>query len=222
MGDRDDATGGAALAGLAIALGGAAFGAFLSSRHARRGHDDAPEHTRRQPEGDLTLVGRTVTIRKDAKEIYEFWRDFSNLPRVMDNLARIEIEGGDARRSTWHIKAPAGRTVAVETEVVEDEPGKVIAWRSRDGSDITTNGRVTFQKAPGERGTRVSLVMEYDPPAGAVGRAVAKLFLREPAVQARHDLKRLKMLMETGEIATSARNRELAGEANSATEREMA
>jgi uncharacterized membrane protein len=81
---------------------------------------------------------------------------------------------------------------------------------------------VTFQKAPGERGTRVSLVMEYDPPAGAVGRAVAKLFLREPAVQARHDLKRLKMLMETGEIATSARNRELAGEANSATEREMA
>ena len=75
-------------------------------------------------------------------------------------------------------------------------------------SEIETSGEVRFEDAPGERGTRVSLVMAYDPPAGALGRAVAKLFLREPQVQARHDLKRFKMLMETGEIATSARTRD--------------
>ena len=77
-----------------------------------------------------------------------------------------------------------------------------------DGTEIETSGKVRFEDAPGERGTRVSLVMAYDPPAGALGRAVAKLFLREPQVQARHDLKRFKMLMETGEIATSARTRD--------------
>ena len=84
----------------------------------------------------------------------------------------------------------------------------LIAWRSVEDSEIETSGEVRFEDAPGKRGTRVSLMMAYDPPAGALGRAVAKLFLREPQVQARHDLKRFKMLMETGEIATSARTRD--------------
>ena len=66
---------------------------------------------------------------------------------------------------------------------------------------------MTFEPAPGDRGTRVSLRMSYDAPGGPLGRAAAKLSLREPEVQARHDLKRFKMLMETGEIATSAHTR---------------
>jgi hypothetical protein len=83
-----------------------------------------------------------------------------------------------------------------------------IARPREELSQIDTEGRVTFADAPGERGTRVGVRVAYKPPAGELGRAVAKLFMREPEIQARHDLKRFKMLMETGEIATSARRKD--------------
>ncbi|MEW4448832.1 SRPBCC family protein [Qipengyuania sp. JC766] len=192
------------VAGLALVAGGAAFGAMLSRRH-KGGSDDAPLFTRRKPGTDNPILGRTVTIRKGRSELYEFWRDFENLPRFMENVDEIRKDG-DAR--IWVIKAPAGQTVEVRTEVVSDVENQTIAWRSVEGSDIETNGEVTFADAPGDRGTRVSLVMFYDPPAGSLGRVIAKAFQREPEVQARHDLKRFKMLMETGEIATSAHRKD--------------
>jgi Predicted integral membrane protein len=171
----------------------------------RRPSDDAPGFTARRGFGDYSVVGRTVTIRKPRAELFTFWRDFTNLAQFMENLERIEVDDVVAGSATWYIKAPAGRTMAVKTQVAREEPGKLIAWRSVDESDIDTEGRVTFEDAPGERGTRVSLIIAYKPPLGEAGRAVAKLALREPEIQARHDLKRLKMLMEAGEIATSAR-----------------
>lgn len=198
---------GAGVAGLAVAVGAVAYGAFLSNRHRRRGYDDAAEFTKRQPKEKLALVGRSVTIRKPRAELFAYWRDFSNLPQFMENVETISDADGDGV-SVWTIKAPAGQTVDVATEIASESKDKCISWRSVEGSDIETRGEVRFEDAPGERGTRVSLIMSYDPPAGALGRAVAKMFLREPEVQARHDLKRFKMLMETGEIATSVRTRD--------------
>lgn len=192
------------VAGLGLAIGGLAFGAFLSQRR-KGGDDDAPFYTRKSPDSDNAVLGRTVTIRKPRAELYAFWRDFGNLPRFMENVETIRKEG-DHR--VWVIKAPAGQTVVIKTEVCEDVEGKRIAWRSVEGSDIETRGSVEFADAPGDRGTRVSLVMSYNPPAGNLGRTIAKLFQREPEVQARHDLKRFKGLMETGEIATSAHRKE--------------
>lgn len=192
------------IAGVALAVGGAAFAGFLAKRH-KGGDDDAPLYTRKRPGTENPIVGRTVTIRKPRAELYRFWRDFQNLPGFMENVEAIR-EDGEAR--IWTIKAPAGQTVEVRTEIVVDRKDDTIAWRSVEGSDIETNGEVTFTDAPGDRGTRVSLVMFYDPPAGKLGRAIATLFQREPEVQARHDLKRFKMLMETGEIATSAHTRD--------------
>ena len=190
--------------GVALAIGGAAFAGFLAKRH-KGGSDDAPLYTRKRPGTDNPIVGRTVTIRKPRAELYAFWRDFQNLSGFMENLESIRAEG-DAH--IWTIKAPAGQTVELRTEIVQEMKDRTIAWRSVEGSDIETNGEVTFADAPGDRGTRVSLVMFYDPPAGKLGRAVATLFQREPETQARHGLKRFKMLMETGEIATSAHTRD--------------
>jgi uncharacterized membrane protein len=198
-------------AGIGLALGAAALGAFLTTRNGRprKDHhgDSAPGFTQRRNFGHYDVTGRTVTIRKPREELYAFWRDFHNLPRVMENLESVRPSGTDGR-SIWTIKAPGGRTVEVETEIAREVENELIAWRSVEGSEIDTEGRVTFEDAPGERGTRVGLIIAYHPPGGEVGRLVAKAFLREPAVQARHDLKRLKMLMETGEIATSARHRD--------------
>ena len=122
----------------------------------------------------------------------------------MENLESIEDAGANDALM-WNIKAPAGRTVSVTTEIDSEKQDEHIAWRSVEGSDIETSGEVRFEDAPGDRGTRVSLTMSYDPPGGALGQSIAKLFQREPQVQTRHDLKRFKMLMETGEIATSVR-----------------
>ena len=198
---------GGGLAGLAIAAGAVAFGAFLSNRHKQRGIDNAPYFAKRKPEGELAQVGRSVTIRKPKEELFEFWRDFSNLAKFMENLEAVEREA-DTKVSTWRIKAPIGQTVEIKSEILSEKKNDYIAWQSVEGSDIETRGRVEFEDAPGDRGTMVSLEMAYDPPGGTLGRAAAKLFLREPQIQARHDLKRFKMLMETGEISTSARTKD--------------
>lgn len=208
MTDRDGRGLGVALAGIGLTLGTVAVGSILAHK-TRKGSapDDAPDYTGRRTSGE-EAIGRTVTIRKPREELYRIWRDFKRLPEFMENLERIDVYDQSAGRATWHIKAPAGQTVEVETEISNEEDGRLIAWRSVAGSDIQTTGEVTFEDAPGDRGTRVKLEMSYDAPGGEVGRTIAKLFLREPQVQARHDLKRFKMMMETGEIATSARTKD--------------
>lgn len=169
-------------------------------------HDDAPDRARRDDkDGDLAIVGRTVLINKPRQEVYAFWRDFSNLPRFMRAVDTIEIDGPLTR---WTIKAPLGQTVTLLTEVTEDVPGSAIGWRSTEESQIKTEGRVSFTDAVGDRGTAVTADIHYEPPAGDLGRLAAKLFGAEPNIQARHELKRLKMLLETGEIATAVNHRD--------------
>ncbi|MEW9855357.1 SRPBCC family protein [Novosphingobium sp. M1R2S20] len=207
--DRNGLWATAGLAGLMVAAGA---GAFLTARNGRESGrrtppDDAPGFTARRGFGSYDVAGRSVTIARPRQELYDFWRKFENLSSFMENIVSVKPTGQNGR-AVWTIRAPAGRTVEVETEIVREEPGELIAWRSVPGSQIETEGRVTFKDAPGERGTRVSTRIAYKPPAGEVGRIIAKLFMREPAIQARHDLKRLKMLMEAGEIATSARRKD--------------
>ena len=147
------------------------------------------------------IVGRTVPIGRPRAELYAFWRDFKNLARFMENIDSVDaMDGG---RSRWTIKAPAGRTVTFETTITEDQPDRAIAWESVKGGDIDNAGRVEFFDAPPGRGTQVRVTMAYDPPAGEIGKAIAKLFQKEPKIQARRDLRRFKQLMEAGEISTS-------------------
>ncbi|GAB1581208.1 SRPBCC family protein [Phyllobacterium phragmitis] len=188
--------------GVALATG-IALGLMSTRRRERHPPDSAPGRTarRRGRFGDYAVVGRTVTIARPRAELYAYWRDFQNLPRFMENIEQVQPTGEN--QAVWTIAAPGGRTVDVETEVVEDRENELIAWRSVPGSDIETEGRVAFRDAPGGRGTQVEAIVAYKPPAGELGRLVAKLFQREPGIQGRHELKRFKMLMETGEIAKS-------------------
>ncbi len=191
------------------ALAGAASLAYLKRAQRpepHRPHDSAPGRTaKRRRFGDYAVVGRTVTIARPRSELYAFWRDFSNLPTFMENIRAVEKTGPDTSR--WTIAAPAGRSVDVETRIVEDRENAFISWRSVEGSALDAEGKITFRDAPGDRGTEVEAIVAYKPPAGELGRWIATLFQREPAMQGRRELKRLKMLMETGEIATSANRR---------------
>ena len=164
----------------------------------------APDHVWRRGTSryDADLVGKTITVGKPRDQLYEEWRDFARFPRFMDNVERVE--NIDDKRSRWTIKAPGGSSVELVTRITEDQPGKAIAWESEPESQIDTQGRVEFLEAGPGRGTMVRLVMRYDPPGGVVGKGLAKLFQREPHIQARRDLRRFKSLMETGEVATNA------------------
>lgn len=146
-------------------------------------------------------VEYVTTINRPIGEVYEAWKDFERFPTFMRHLETVEVLSD--RRSRWRARAPAGATVEWQAEIVEDRPGERLAWRSLDGSDIHHSGAVTFEHAPGARGTEVRAVLDYSPPAGAVGRAIAKLFGEEPEQQIREDLRRFKQIMEAGEIALS-------------------
>jgi uncharacterized membrane protein len=165
-------------------------------------HDDAPVTTSKHTHPDRALVAETVTINRAAQELYAFWRQPGNLVAVMDNIASIEPI--DDTRARWTVKAPAGREVSWESVITKDIPGQEITWQSAPGADVANSGRIEFQDA-GARGTVVRAVIAYDSPGGMIGQLIAKLFQREPRMQARRDLRRFKQLMETGEIATSSR-----------------
>jgi uncharacterized membrane protein len=177
---------------------------LTTSKDQSRAVDEATEALI-ENKGD-TLVGRTVTINRRIGELFAYFRDFANLATFMENVERIDVL--DDRRSHWVVKAPGGKTVEWTSVVTEEAPNSFIAWASEEGADVPNSGRVDFRDA-GDRGTVVSATILYDPPAGTIGKLVAKIFQREPAIQARRDLRRFKQLMETGEIATGARNRRL-------------
>ena len=155
------------------------------------------------PESQGTSASaRSVTINRPVGEVFTYFRDFANLPSFMDNVERIRVL--DHARSAWEVKGPAG-TYEWIARITEEVPDRLIAWTSEPGADVANSGRVEFRDA-GPRGTVVTATILYTPPGGVIGKVIAKLFQREPAIQARRDLRRFKQLMETGEIATGARN----------------
>jgi uncharacterized membrane protein len=147
-------------------------------------------------------VEKVVTVNRTPEECYNFWRKLENLPRFMQHLESVKVI--DERRSHWVAKAPAGMQVEWDAQITEDRPNQMLAWRTIEGSEIPNTGTVRFEPAPPGRGTIVRVALQYDPPAGAFGAAVAKLFGEEPQQQVNDDLRRFKQLLETGEIPTTA------------------
>lgn len=143
-------------------------------------------------------VEASETIQIEAQDLYDFWKQFDNLPRFMEHLQRVSQlpDGG------WHwvAAAPAGAEVEWDADVTQDIPGRLIAWRSRPGSQIANEGFVEFAQAPGDRGTELRVRLMYEPPAGQLGVLVAKLFGEEPKQQIEGDLMRLKKLIESGDL----------------------
>ena len=148
-------------------------------------------------------VEQSFTINRTPWELYEYWRNFENLPQIMSHLESVRVL--DEKRSHWVAKAPAiaGGTVAWDAEIINDEPNALIAWRSLEGADVDNAGSVRFVPAPGDRGTEVKVVIDYIPPAGQIGKWVAQLFGEEPSQQIQEDLRKFKRVMETGEFATT-------------------
>ncbi|MFL6540823.1 MAG: SRPBCC family protein [Chthoniobacterales bacterium] len=146
-------------------------------------------------------VEKVVAIDRAPNELYDYWRQFENLPRFMRHLESVRQTGQN--RSHWRAKGPAGTSVEWEAEIVDDRPGELISWRSLPGADIDNSGSVRFERAPGGRGTFVRVRMQYDPPGGFFGASIAKLLGEEPEIQVQRDLYRFKQVMETGQVVST-------------------
>lgn len=146
-------------------------------------------------------VERSVTINRSQEDLFRFWRNFENLPRIMSHLESVHLTGGN--RSHWVAKGPLGMRVEWDAELYTERPNELISWRSLPGSEVDTTGSVHFLPAPGGRGTEVKVVLKYDPPAGKAGAAVAGLLGHAPGGLIKDDLCRLHALMEAGEVPTT-------------------
>jgi uncharacterized membrane protein len=166
--------------------------------------------TRGVMEGLMVSVTKSITIKRSPETVYRFWRQLENLPRFMYHLREVRPLGD--RRSHWVAAAPAGAQVEWDAEIVDERPNEMIAWRSLPDSDIRNEGSVRFRPAPADRGTEVQVQLQYQAPGGKAGALVASLFGEEPTQQIRDDLRRLKQVLETGEIVLSDGSLEGAGQ----------
>lgn len=146
-------------------------------------------------------ITRSVTINRPASELYAFWRDPLNLPNVIDYIESVQVTAPD--RAHWTVKLPGGLKTSFEVEVYTDQPNEVISWRSVPDSSIKTAGSIRFRSAGADRGTSVTLTMEFVPPGGPLGQAALKLFGDAPAQYIAQYLREFKQMMETGEKATT-------------------
>ncbi len=139
-------------------------------------------------------VEKSMTIDKSPDELYQFWRNFENLPRFMRHLKSVKIL--DQKRSHWVVKAPAGTTVEWDAEIIKEEENHMIAWRSLANAEVKNAGSVYFEQDTGGHGTLVRVILNYEPPAGRIGAVVARFFGEEPSRQIGDDLNRFKKIME--------------------------
>lgn len=162
---------------------------------------DAPAHTLRRLELGRQLGGRTITIAASPEHIRAACTDPKVLSRILGEAAHVEEE---PEGLIWLI-GEGEREIRIPTERLPLFDAEGWVWRSRPGADLDMEIRVTLK--PAGRGTELLAEMDYRPPLGVIGHLTARLRGSDPAVIGRQALKRLKMLIETGEIATAAQRR---------------
>jgi uncharacterized membrane protein len=168
------------------------------------GRNAASRDSGHAPDGSRgVIVESSVTIHRPVMEVYSLWRYLENLPRFMYHLEEVRDLGGG--RSHWTAKGPLGATVSWEAEIVNDVPSELISWRTLPNDEVVSAGSVRFKPAGGDHLTEVRVKLQYAPPAGKVGATLARLLGEDPQQEIDEDLRRFKLLLETGEISTGAR-----------------
>ena len=146
-------------------------------------------------------VCHSFTVNRTPWDLYAYWRKLENLPRILSYLESVTVI--DDKRSHWVAKGPLDLTWEWDAEIINDEPNRLIAWRSLGNADVDNAGSVTFIPGPGDRGTEVKVVIDYIPTGGRFGQIIAKAMGRDPSAEIRQGLLDFKRFMETGETPTT-------------------
>jgi uncharacterized membrane protein len=192
---------GRAMGALAVVAAIAALDLAASLRETSRQRERSGARTHESSGAAEKLVEHTLSVNKSPQECYAFWRDVSNLPkfsRMLESVTKI-----DDRRSHWVLRGPGGASVEWNSEITVDQPGERLAWHSVQGSEVKHAGVVRFERAPGGRGTFVSVMMHYQPPGGRIAAGLAKVLGKDPNHHVREDLRRFKSAIETGEVPST-------------------
>ena len=146
----------------------------------------------------------TLNVNKPRMEVYSAWRNLGTLPRFMKHLKNVtEIS---KTKSHWEVKIPEGSPLSIswDAEIVKDEPGSFLAWKSVDGSKIYNAGKIEFHDALGGHGTELRVTIIYHPLAGNLGAGVAKLFNPMFKKLIRNDVNGFKQYIELFQAGTVA------------------
>ncbi|HVE50261.1 MAG TPA: SRPBCC family protein [Casimicrobiaceae bacterium] len=152
------------------------------------------------PRDRTVRVEKNLAVGKSPDECYAMWREFENFPRFMHFVESVTTMG--ATRSHWVARAPGGAKIEWDAEITNDQPGKLIAWRSVDEADVEHAGVVRFEPGRDGRGTWLRVEIQYLPPGGALGAMLAHVMGAVPSEVIEEDVRRFKRLIETGEVPT--------------------
>jgi uncharacterized membrane protein len=167
---------------------------------AGKGTASAPRESARALSAQRGInVEDAITVNRPVAEVYAFWRDVENLGRFLRHVESVRAL--DRIRSRWTVRGPMGVRVGWDAEIISDEPGRVIGWQSVDNSPVVHAGAVTFRPSPDGRATDIRVLLQYSPPGGKIGAALASLFGHDPSQEIREDLARLKDLLEVGPLS---------------------
>jgi uncharacterized membrane protein len=147
-----------------------------------------------------TKIRRTIEVHRSAEELYHFWRSFDNLPRVMSHLESVQVINDQL--SHWKVKAMSGApSVEWDAEIINDVKNERIGWRSLHDADVDNTGSVEFKPVGDGQRTEVTVTLQYEPPAGRIGSAVAKWLGEDPENTLAHDLQQFKSQIESERYA---------------------
>lgn len=195
--------GGAVVAGIGGALlwrGASGHCLFYCLLGVNTAGDGVRDHSQVSvPYGKGIRVEQTATVDIPPQQLFTFWRNFANLPRFMEHLQSVTLEGD--QRSHWIAKGPVGMKAEWDAEIINEIPNELIGWRSVNGSAIGNAGSVHFSPTADGRGTELRVLLRYDPPAGKLGAAFSRLFGEDPDIQIAEDLHRLEELFRGGSTA---------------------
>ncbi|RYD78313.1 MAG: SRPBCC family protein [Sphingobacteriales bacterium] len=147
--------------------------------------------------GKGLVVNTSVKVRRPVEDVYNFWRNLENLPQFMTHLE--DVREFSETQSQWVAKIPANvGKLYWDAEIVDEEQNQLIVWQSLEGADVDNAGEVHFVELPDGEGTEVHVRISYDPPAGALGDAVAHLFNGISEQVIKKNMRDFKALMEEG------------------------
>jgi len=139
-----------------------------------------------------------ITIDRSRDELFRIWRNFEQLPKYADDLESVTAVGDG--RTHWVARVPGGKRVEWDSEMVNEIPGELIAWKTVGNPDVAHAGSVHFRDAASGT-TDVRIVVDYEPPGGRLGalvHAFTKLFGQSPEQKIPGDLRKFKERVESG------------------------
>ena len=187
-------------------IAGTAIGAFGLSRKSKSGlalaaAGGALAYIGARNQGERELVAHaSVLLNSSPMKAYLLYRNFEDLPLFMRHLETVTKLGD--KRYRWIALGPRGAEINWDLEIVDEREADFISWRTLPNSELSAEGSIRFQEAPGKRGTILTMTFQYDIPAGKLGGSLVKLLGKNASFKMQQDLRRFKALVETGEIPT--------------------